>query len=481
MLHPDERSPRGADGLHYLDDGSNFFMTTNMNIDNYQYAVPLTTATITVGSHHGDDRYLARDAVACAPLEGDVVERASTLLQSLPLSCATTRTLPIAAFSGVTASTAGSHHYGGTPNRQGRKVNYAKEKWSTVSFAADKQAIQFHDELTHEIMALRRAWQTVNTRVEFPDTVSDEALSYFRPPEKFGQGWEMFDAKKHIDIVSLDRIAMQRQNALRQSETRRERREDAAQFEQQRRSSTRSLSTSPSRRRNNVSGSLLQRHGSSALALGASPPRTGSGSPMREDEGRLVENTIDAVDVRRLVTDKDVEALFQEDEVAKEIDSLKWDFKEFRPPHDWKLRHDRRMAALSRRAAEWRPLEMKKQPEMEETRSSRVTSMPALAPFFSSGLPVLDPKLPIPATMQGSGVSRQQLEVGHLKHAFVIRQDGQSSKPPSANHAMEGSVSTSQVVVAPVVVEGMLWGDIMSSCSDAAAAATTGGTQSESI
>jgi hypothetical protein len=402
---------------------------------------------------------LARDATAYAPLDEQVVDHASSLLEALPLSCVTTRTLPIAAFGGSSSSSAS--RIGGTvPNpRDARRVNYAKEKWNAVSFAADRQAVQFHKELTSEVMALRRAWKNVNTKVVFPDTVPDEALTYFKPPEKFGQGWEMFDAKKHIDILALDRIATQRQNSLREAEARKERREEAEQ------KLLRSVSRSPSRRSAGGSSSPMRRSVSHIPRGGSnlSPSRAGSSSPHRGDISTAADerNTIEEVDVRRLVSDEQVANLFYEDGVAKEIESLKWDFKEFHPPQEWKERHSRRMAALTRQAAEWRPLEWKREVVVEKPQASRVTSIPAVAPFFSSGVRVLDPKLPIPAAMQGSGVSRAQMEGGLLKDAFVIRPDAQKAQKFATTHLSDGSTNRIRAAMAPVVVEGMTWGDIM--------------------
>ncbi|CUG06184.1 Hypothetical protein, putative [Bodo saltans] len=432
-------------------------MTTNMNIDDLRYAVPMTAAAITVG--HGSSQ-LAREATAYAPLDERVVDHASHLLRTLPLSCVTTRTLPIAAFGVTGSSSSSASRIGaGAPNpRESRKVNYAKEKWNSVSFAADRQAIQFHEELTSEVMALRRAWKTVNTKVVFPDTVPDEALTYFQPPEKFGQGWEMFDAKKHIDILALDRIATQRQNSLKEAEARKERREDADQR------LLRSVSRSPSRRSAGGSSSPMRRPLSNVQRNGSnvSPSRAGSSSPMGDISTAAHDrHAVEEVDVRRLVSDEQVANLFYEDEVAKEIESLKWDFKEFRPPQEWKERHSRRMAALTRRAAEWRPMEWKREVVEEVPQASRVTSIPAVAPFFSSGVPILDPKLPIPASMQGSGISRSQLDGGLLKDAFVIRPDAQKAQKFATTHLSDGSTSKSRATMAPVVVEGMTWGDIM--------------------
>lgn len=467
LLHPDEQLTEAPmHDVPYLDGNANFYRTTDMNIDDLRYAVPMTATTVHATQGTNADARLAREATAYAPLDDHVVDHASHLLHRLPLSCVTTRTLPIAAF-GVTGGGAGA--YGGAPNpRQSQRMNYAKEKWNAISFAADKKAVQFHEDLTTEVMALRRAWKSVNTKITYPDTVPDEALTYFRPPEKFGQGWEMFDAKKHIDISALDRIALQRQNMLKQTESRKERREEAEQRLQ------RSVSRSPSRRSGGGSASPMRRPLSNLQRSGSSmsPTRGGSGSPHRGDISTVQDhsNAVE-VDVRRLVTDEQVANLFYEDEVAKEIESLKWDFKEFRPPQEWKERHARRMAALSRQAAEWRPLEWKRDVTIEEPVASRVTSIPAVAPFFTSGLAALDPKLPIPAVMQGSGVPRQQLESGLLRDAFVIRPDAQKAQKFATTHLADGSTSKSRAAMAPVIVEGMTWGDIMARTEEVSASA----------
>ena len=96
-------------------------------------------------------------------------------------------------------------------------VNNARSKWGCVSFY-DREAVEFRHRLTHDILDLRRQFARCNSKVTLPQRVHDEALKY--AASRFGPGWEMFDATKHIDIDEADRIEAKKKQALALSRTR---------------------------------------------------------------------------------------------------------------------------------------------------------------------------------------------------------------------------------------------------------------------
>ena len=355
-----------------------------------------------------------------APQVRDAVSEAMSVMLDLPLGVIPKRHFPpLQQHSTRTALQAGGSGLQPLAPKP-TKNNMARAKWGLVSFH-NPEVIQLHRDVTETILDHRLAYRQCNTRCTFPDVVPEEALSYYRPRDEFGSDWEMFDAKKHIRVDELARVAKQR-------------RSQAALEEFCKSNTRRSTSRSPSGRR---STSQLRRDESQSSPMGHA-------SEVKD----AAVSILSSVDVHQLVPDDEIPKLFEPDLVKEEIAKLQWDLS---------LPATRRMAQEASRCNESAFSEGRSlAPTEAGARASRgrhehrscdiyacIDTIFLLWPY-SGG-----PKHPVLATSHGSGVPTAILRGGHLTNEYVIRQQA-------------GQRNQSGVLIdkAPVIVQGMRWGEI---------------------
>ena len=287
----------------YLDDHNNFFVTSDVTVNDFIYKTTQTSAF--VGELDSDE-----SRATFGPKVQPVMEAILQEALALPLGTIRDRHIPAP--------------------RQRMIANTARDKWSHVSFD-DKSAVSFHKRLSTDVLQLRLAWQKCNTKCELPDCVPDDALNYYAPRPEFGLAWEMFDAGVHCDRKTLERVV--------------DRKNREALLEQEKDAlvelAVGNASSPPSKGKKS--------------ALQSSPVA----SPPRANADRFAAPAIAAWKEDVPMDEETLMSYFEKDVRDEVKEASKWEFQNFVPPERWRLRHARNLDVARHKAEQWHPLKLK--------------------------------------------------------------------------------------------------------------------------